>query len=152
VDYIGLIRLGHAQRQTGHAGPARATFERLARAIAARPGGIDHVEVVGQLAPLVDAGLGDYDKAIAAGRHRIETTPDVLDLATSTTVLAQVLALAGDHDAAIALLPKLLEMPAGITPALLTLDPMWDPLRDDPRFIALTKQPIAEYKAPSHHE
>jgi serine/threonine-protein kinase len=63
-------------------------------------------------------------------------------------VLAQVLALAGDRDAAIALLPKVLEMPGGITPALLTLDPMWDPIRDDPRFVALTRLPVAEYKGP----
>jgi len=147
VDYIGLIRLGHAQRQTGHPDLARATFDRLQRAIAAQPAGIDHVVAVGPLTPLVDAGLGHYDRAIAAARHQLETH-DVLELATSTTVLAQVLALAGDRDAAIALLPKLLEMPAGITPALLTLDPMWDPLRDDPRFIALTKLPVKEYKGP----
>jgi TolB-like protein/thioredoxin-like negative regulator of GroEL len=145
IDYIGLIRLGHAQRQTGHPDLARATFERLNRAIAAQPAGISHVVAVGPLTPLINAGLGDYDRAIAAARQQADT-PDVLELATSTTVLAQVLALAGDRDAAIALLPKLLEMPAGITPALLTLDPMWDPLRDDPRFIALTKQPVAEYK------
>jgi len=147
VDYIGLIRLGHAQRQTGHPDLARATFDRLQRAIAAQPAGIDHVVAVGPLTPLVDAGLGHYDRAIAAARHQLETH-DVLELATSTTVLAQVLALAGDRDAAIALLPKLLEMPGGITPALLTLDPMWDPLRDDPRFIALTKLPVKEYKGP----
>ncbi|HEX3125462.1 MAG TPA: tetratricopeptide repeat protein [Rhodanobacteraceae bacterium] len=149
VDYIGLIRLGYAQRQSGHPDLARATFERLKRAVAAQPAGIGHVVAVGPLTPLIDAGLGDYERAISAAQEQIRT-PDVLELATSTTVLAQVLALAGDRDAAIALLPKLLEMPAGITPALLTLDPMWDPLRDDPRFIALARQPLAVYKAPPH--
>jgi serine/threonine-protein kinase len=63
-------------------------------------------------------------------------------------VLAQVLALKGDREAAIALLPKLLEMPAGVTPAMLALDPLWDPIRDDPRFVGFTKQPVTEFKVP----
>jgi len=48
----------------------------------------------------------------------------------------------------IAMLPELLEIPSGVTPALLALDPIWDPIREDPRFIAFTKMPVAEYKAP----
>jgi len=76
----------------------------------------------------------------------------VLELAVATNVLAQVLAQKGDSEAAIAMLPKLLEMPAGTTPGLLALDPMWDPIRDDPRFIALTKLPVKEYKAPARAE
>jgi TolB-like protein/Tfp pilus assembly protein PilF len=150
IDYVGLIRLGHAQRISRHADLAHATFQRLARAMAAHPGGIEHVASVGALAPLVDAGLGNFDKAIALARHWVETTPDTLDLGSATTVLAQVLALKGDHEAAIAMLPGLLEMPAGITPGLLAVDPMWDPLREDPRFVALTKLPVTEYKGPPH--
>jgi hypothetical protein len=46
------------------------------------------------------------------------------------------------------MLPELLEIPSGVTPALLALDPIWDPIRDDPRFIAFTKQPVTEYKVP----
>ncbi len=60
-------------------------------------------------------------------------------------VLARVAAQTGDHDRAFATLEKLLRMPyAGaiasgqpLTPALLRLDPMFDPLRNDPRFEAL---------------
>ena len=40
----------------------------------------------------------------------------------------------GDLDSAIAALPHLLEVPAGITTADLRLNPIWDPLRKDPRF------------------
>jgi len=55
--------------------------------------------------------------------------------------LAQIQAQFGDHDAAIAALPHLLEVPAGLTTANLKLDPFWDPLRKDPRFHTLSEQP-----------
>jgi serine/threonine-protein kinase len=62
---------------------------------------------------------------------------------------AQIYAQAGDHDRAIAIITEVLESRPGftaITPFMLRLDPVWDPLRNDPRFQALlTKYPA---KAP----
>jgi len=48
--------------------------------------------------------------------------------------LAQIQARFGDIDSAIAAIPHLLEVPAGITRADLRFNPFWDPLRGDPRF------------------
>ena len=147
-DIEGLIRLGIVQR--ANAIPTlRMERSNGSPACSAQSGGIDHVTETGSRSPLVYAGLGDWKKALDAAKHQIAINRnDAIGLAMAKITLAQIHAQNGERDAALALLPEIMQIPSGVTPALLALDPIWDPIRDDPRFVALTKLPVKEYKVP----
>jgi hypothetical protein len=73
-----------------------------------------------------------------------------VDLGGMTERLVNNAISAGEPDRAIAALQKLLSIPSDgalasrvpLTPALLPLDPMFDPLRNNPRFQELILEPI----------
>jgi TolB-like protein/Tfp pilus assembly protein PilF len=89
---------------------------------------------------LILAGLGQKEAAMAEGKRAVELLPesqDALEGPKMTVALAQIYAWTGESDQALQLLEHSLSIPNGVTIPFLRLDPMWDPLRSDPRFQAL---------------
>jgi len=102
---------------------------------------------------LTSMGLDDK-AALALAERAIAANPIEKDVLTGPRLLdifARVAARMGERDRAIAALQKLLSIPyegplasnVPLTPALLRLDPMFDPLRNDARF-----QKLCEEKKP----
>ena len=72
------------------------------------------------------------------------TSKNALDGPAKEESMADIYAPLGDADHAIPILKRLLQTPPyRVTPALLRLDPVWDQIRNDPRFqeLAAEKKP-----------
>ena len=157
LGYInGRLRfwLGWAQEVAGdHAaaeGSWRQARSELESFLKEQP---ENYSLIGILA-LTNVSLGDKAAALALAERAMAANPiekDAIVGPAPIEILARVAAQVGEPDRAIAALQKLLSIPyAGplpenvpFTPALLRLDPMFDPLRGDPRF-----QELCEDKHP----
>jgi tetratricopeptide (TPR) repeat protein len=146
--------LGWAQEVAGDHAAAQETWRQarseLESFLKEQP---ENFVLIGDLA-LTSMGLGDKAAALTLAERAMAEIPiekDAIFGPTPIEILARVAARMGEPDRAIAALQKLLSTPyssalaAGVplTPALLRLDPMFDPLRSDPRF-----QKLCEEKQP----
>ena len=157
LGYInGNLRfwLGWAQEVAGDHAAAQESWRQARRELEfflkEQP---ENYRLIGDLA-LTNVGLGDKATALALVERAMAVIPiekDALFGPIPVEFLARVEAQLGDRARAISALQKLLSIPYSgalaadvpLTPALLRLDPMFDPLRNDPRF-----QKLCEEKQP----
>jgi serine/threonine protein kinase len=128
---------------------ARNTFEQLYRD---QPNSVPAADAAAL--SLADAVMGEKDLALKEAERAIMLYPRAKDAVNGPALeenLALVQTMLGEKRLAISTLTQLLQTPyrtfvysaAPITPALLRLDPIWDPLRADPAF-----QKLCEEKQP----
>jgi len=86
---------------------------------------------------IVYAGLGRYDDAVEHGKLAVELQPMSIDVWVGyfrLIQLAQIYTMVGEYDEAIDQLDYLLTIPGQLSAPLVRLDPIWAPLRKEPRF------------------
>ena len=89
------------------------------------------------------AGLGRAEEATREGQQAVDLLPpsrDALVGPYGIVYLAWIYVMVGEHDAAIEQLEYLLSVPSIMSAKVLQLDPIWNPLRDHPRFQALLER------------
>jgi TolB-like protein/Flp pilus assembly protein TadD len=142
---------GWAQRLAGDTGGAKGRWQQtraeLEDLLKQQP---ENVTVMADLA-MTCIGLGDTASADAFASRALAldfVKRDAMVTPFFQEMRARAAAAAGDADRAMPLLDRLLAIPyAGVaywdwrlTPALLRLDPMFDPIRNDPRFRKLCEE------------
>jgi TolB-like protein/Tfp pilus assembly protein PilF len=130
--YVGLLAKLRQDAPAAHAAfmGARAEAEKL---VAAQPRNEKPLSVLA----LIDAQLGDKDKAIREGRTACDMLPpakDAIDSVILITNLAMIYSLTGEKDLALEQLDKVSKLPFGPSYGQLRLNPEWDSLRGDPCF------------------
>jgi eukaryotic-like serine/threonine-protein kinase len=149
--------LGLSQQRAGDVAAARATYEDavqdIRRDLEKVAPGTYAASATHAALGLAHAGLGDAASAIAEGQKAMAiypTSKDPFGGPEREQNMAKIYAVLGDADHAIPILKRLLQIPSGfamfLTPATLRLDPVWDQIRNNPRFQELASSAPKETK------
>lgn len=131
---------GVAKKGVGDEAGARALFEKAKRfaendiKLTPDDGGA-HARLAEAL-----AWLGQKETALAEIKRAQELLPETKDAFEGPQIsqtMAEIYAIFGDAGGAISVLDGLLQRPSTVTVAVLKINPVWDPIRKDPRFQAL---------------
>jgi TolB-like protein/Flp pilus assembly protein TadD len=124
-------------RAKGDSGQAELAFanarKEVAKTVQEQPGYGEPLCLLG----LIDAGLGDKERAVQEGRRAVELLPlykDSINGALLIQYLAIIYAWTGDKEHAVEQLTSVTSIPSDTNYGELRLHPYWDPLRGDPRF------------------
>ncbi len=142
-----LLDLGMVQQRAGNIAASKAAYQEAAqeftRALSSVPAdsGTDLHSGLG----VAYAGLGEVPRALSEGQKGMAMQPtseDPFEGPLREEQMAQIYALLGDADHAIPIVKRLLQTSAAteIVPALLRLNPIWDSIRNDPRFQELVAE------------
>jgi serine/threonine protein kinase/TolB-like protein/Flp pilus assembly protein TadD len=132
--WLTLAAVAHAEGKVNDERQANAEAKRLALlALGPRP---DDPGLLGQLA-IAESSLGQKEEALRHAHHAAEMLPPSVDAvggAVCEMNVVAVLVMTGDRDAIFDKLSNLVKLPFSLTHGDLKLNPVWDDLRDDPRF------------------
>jgi predicted Zn-dependent protease len=134
-----------AQEDAGDVVGARATAQQVLGPLETLCQKDPDNPIFAQVLSAIRAVLGQKDAAIKEAERAITLLPTTKDAVTGPKgeeILAWVEVTVGEKNHAIPRLQRLLEIPYTdcLTPALLRLQPRWDPLRGDPAFQKLCEE------------
>jgi TolB-like protein/class 3 adenylate cyclase/Flp pilus assembly protein TadD len=141
-----LLDIGLAQQRAGNVAASRAAYEQAVQQLAQELSAVNRNSgpeaTLHSLLGVAYAGLGNAPAAVSEGRKGIALQPtseDPFEGPEREEQMAQIYALLGNADEAVPILKRLLHTSAvtEITPELMRMNPIWDPIRSDPRFAEL---------------
>jgi predicted Zn-dependent protease len=142
------VPLALTQRLAGDTAGAKLTAEQARKTLEPLYGNQPDSRFLATALSQAYVAMGEKDSALKLAEHAIMLIPRTKDAVYGPGLeenLALIQAMFGENSPAISTLTQLIQTPymGPITPALLRLDPIWDPLRGDPAFQKLCqdKQP-----------